>query len=213
MINQLSTAGFVPPSVYKGPLFVLPKKTFRTVVCGAPGLVFWANRPAGVLSYRAPPRRDPPVVCLGFGSDKCFKRVVQDSCPRCPGRQEGRLFPGRTGPSASRPSAPPRPAALPCAAPPRPARDTSGFWIRQVSTAPSCSLILVVCLTLIPFFVSGEVYKTIVFVILGVEMEGRPLADKLRATLPSFSPAPMCSSHLAPKPSRIIFPQYIQAFP
>ena len=46
---------------------------------------------------------------------------------------EGRLFLGRTDPSASRSArpCPPRRSAV-RAAPPRPARGMSGFWIRQV---------------------------------------------------------------------------------
>ena len=62
----------------------------------------------------------------------CFRRVVQDSCLRFPGGQEGWF------PLASRPvgvpscPAPPRPATPPCAALPRPARGMYGFWIRQV---------------------------------------------------------------------------------
>ena len=69
-INRLSTAGFVPLSLYMGlRLFVLS--------------------------------------------------IVQDSCPRCFGGREGRLFPGRKTPSASSP-APPRPAPPPRRASPRP---------------------------------------------------------------------------------------------
>ena len=37
---------------------------------------------------------------------------------------------------------------------------------------------------------------TFVFVILGVEMEGRPLAEPFRAALPRSRPAPICSSRL-----------------
>ena len=65
VINRLSTAGFVPPSVYMGfPLFVLPKRRSGQL-SSMPrrarwSVVFWANRPVGVLSYvpgPAPPCR------------------------------------------------------------------------------------------------------------------------------------------------------------
>ena len=48
-----------------------------------------------------------------------FRKEVQDNCPRCPGRQDGRLFPWRADPSASRPALP-GPTPPPCRASPRP---------------------------------------------------------------------------------------------
>ena len=55
-----------------------------------------------------------------------FRRIVQDSCLRCPGRHKGRLSSWRTDPSASHPTLH-RFTAPPCAAPPRPALGMSGF--------------------------------------------------------------------------------------
>ena len=60
----------------------------------------------------------PPSVYIGF---RLFVSIFffQGSCVRCPGSYEGKLSPGRTDPSASRPAWP-RPAPLPHRAPPRP---------------------------------------------------------------------------------------------
>ena len=66
---------------------------------------------------------------LGFACS-CFWRDVQEICLRCIRGYEGRLSPGRTVLSASRPARP-RPAAPPCA-PPRPACCMSGVLNRQV---------------------------------------------------------------------------------
>ena len=54
----------------------------------------------------------------GFGCPR-FRGVIQDRCPRRPGGQEGRSFPARTEPSASR-LAQPRPNPPHCHAPPCP---------------------------------------------------------------------------------------------
>ena len=67
---------------------------------------------------RRAPRPDPPVVCPGFGFDRCF------------GRYGGGLSPRRTVLLASSPARP-RPATPMCA-PTRRARGMSGFWTRQV---------------------------------------------------------------------------------
>ena len=71
-------------------------------------------------------------ISLVRASGLCFWRVVQETCLRCLGRYEGRLSPGRTVLSASRPARP-RPATPPCAAT-RPARGMSRFWTRQVDS-------------------------------------------------------------------------------
>ena len=69
-INRESTAGFVPPSVYIGiHLFVLPEICpggFSSIVWRVRGtVVFWTNRPVGVLSYPAPLRpAAPPCAAL-----------------------------------------------------------------------------------------------------------------------------------------------------
>ena len=90
MINRWSTGRFVPPPVYIGfyigfPLFVLAKsrsEQFFTVPWRARETVgFRTNRSVGTLfcpasprptiDRRAPRRPDPPVVCPGFGLDRC----------------------------------------------------------------------------------------------------------------------------------------------
>ena len=86
-INRVSTADFVPPSVYIGfALFALPKKSFKTLSSmpwrARGSVVSWANRPVGVPSYPAPPRPAAPpcaapprplMACPGFGIDKYFR--------------------------------------------------------------------------------------------------------------------------------------------
>ena len=97
LINRGSTGRFVPPPVYIGfPLFVLAKRRSEqlfTVSWRARETVgFLADRNVGTVfcpaSLRpavrsAPRRRDPPVVCPGFGLDRfpdmpCMKRVYGD---------------------------------------------------------------------------------------------------------------------------------------
>ena len=61
-VNRSSTGRLVPPSVSIGfRLFVLPKsrsQQLSSMPRKAKGtVVFWANRPVGVPSYSAPPRR------------------------------------------------------------------------------------------------------------------------------------------------------------
>ena len=128
------------------------REPLRTVVLmpwGARGSgLSWADRPVGVPSCPAPPcpaavRRpepsrpwyvrvlDPTNRFTWESVYSFFRRIAQDSCPRCPGGEVGRLSPGRTDPSASC-TATPRPVPPPCAAPPRPAHGMSGFWARQV---------------------------------------------------------------------------------
>ena len=142
-INRGSTARCVPPSVYIGiPLSVLPESRsgqLSTMPRGANGtVVSCASRPVGVPPYPAPPRRPalrrpaptPPWYVRVLGSIGFPLSVLpkdrSGQCLRCPGGQQGRLFPGRTDPSASRPALP-RPAqplrrAPPRRAPPRPDR-------------------------------------------------------------------------------------------
>ena len=95
LINRLSAAGFVPPSVYiRFPLFVIPKRRpqqLSLIRQSVRGRVSWANGPVGgpfcpALRY-PPPRRarnprflwlcieailrhDPPMVCPDFGFDR-----------------------------------------------------------------------------------------------------------------------------------------------
>ena len=88
VINRLSTAGFVLPSVTIGFPFVLASGGSFMTVSSMPwgirgSVVSWGNRPIGAPSYPAPPRLaaplpccapprpDPPVVCPGFGFDNC----------------------------------------------------------------------------------------------------------------------------------------------
>ena len=64
-MNRLSTAGFVPPSVYIGfPLFVLARGRsgqLSTIPWKAKGTVgFWATRLVGILFRPAPPRPAAP---------------------------------------------------------------------------------------------------------------------------------------------------------
>ena len=70
----------------------------------------------------------------------CFRRVVQDSCLRCPCGQEGRSSPGRTVPSASRP-APPRRAAPSRPAIHRPA-PTGPWYVRVLGSTITNDFIL-----------------------------------------------------------------------
>ena len=90
---------------------------------------------------RHEPRRDPPVVCPGFGTRQvkykldcsCFRIDVQDSLlDSLEGKREGCLRAGSTQRRPVLPSSaqPRRPAVRP--APTRPARGVSGSWIRQV---------------------------------------------------------------------------------
>ena len=92
---------------------------------------------------------------------------------------------------------PPRPALLgpapPCAAPHRPARGISRIWIRQIRSNSS-----------------EKMSRIVVFVVLEIEMEGRPLADPLRAALPCSHPASLCSSRLAPNRSAWSRPSYVR---
>ena len=66
VMNGLSTAGFVPPSVYiRFPVFFLTKVhsgQLTTIPWRARGTVgLWATRPVGILFCPAPPRpTDPP---------------------------------------------------------------------------------------------------------------------------------------------------------
>ena len=82
-MNRLSTAGFVHPSVYMGiRLFVILGKRSSELSsrllesarkdCSLDEQFCWhpiLPDPAGPL--RLAPRRDPPVVCPGFGLDRC----------------------------------------------------------------------------------------------------------------------------------------------
>ena len=89
-MNQFSTAGFVPPSVYIGfRLFVLLGETFKRRIFDALGSTrkdcFLGEQFCWhpVLRDPAPPprrapRRDPPVVCSGFGLDG-FVRASRDT--------------------------------------------------------------------------------------------------------------------------------------
>ena len=90
--------------------------------------------------------------------------------------------------------APLRPATPPCAAPSRTARGMSGFWTRQINElVTNCSSTARQTFVMFPDWVyMGFVFRAsektsggIVFVVLGVEMEARPLAE----TLPPSRPA------------------------
>ena len=75
--------------------------------------------PGFALPRRLAVRRPAPsrLVCSSLEFRFfVFRRVVQDMCVRYSRRYEGRSSPGRTDLSVSRPSAPPRPAALSYAA-------------------------------------------------------------------------------------------------
>lgn len=62
----------------------------------------------------------------------CFRRVVQDSCLRCPGGHEGSMCPVLTYTSASHLAGLAPPSRLAVRRPTRPARGVSVFWVRQV---------------------------------------------------------------------------------
>ena len=94
--NRLSTAGFVPPSVYMGfRLFVLPETRpggFSTMVRKVRGTAaFWANRPVGVPSCPSPPRpaappcAAPPRPARGM-SGLWIRQVGKNICRMCIGR-------------------------------------------------------------------------------------------------------------------------------
>ena len=72
----------------------------------------------------------PPTFYIGFRFFVLLERH-KETCLRCHGGCGGRLSPGQTILSASRPARP-RPA-VPMCAPTRPARGMSGFWIRQIA--------------------------------------------------------------------------------
>ena len=148
-INRLSTGcqprvnrTFCSPVGLHGISFVRASvESFRTVCHDrrkAKGtVVFWANRPIGVPSYRAPPRRSAvrrpaptrpwyvrvldstnrftlDFVCL------CFRRIIQDSLSPMPWRADR--------PTGVPPCpAPPRPAPPPCVAPPGAAHGMPGL--------------------------------------------------------------------------------------
>ena len=105
----MSTADFVPPSVYVGfRLFVLPKR--RPARCLrfaggqdgglSPGRIDpTASRPTQPRPpsspRRAPPRPDRPIVCPGFGFDKLFYRLVVEPKTWTPIGRDGGSGAGR----------------------------------------------------------------------------------------------------------------------
>ena len=142
-MNRLSTAGFVPPSVYIGfRLFVLLQRRSGDLSMSWGRTVLSASLPGSASPRHRAPRPDALVVCPVFGFDKCvyigfrlfrcscFWRDAQATFLRPLGGYTGLVFPGRTGLLAPNPARP-RPA-VPPGAPTRPARGMSGFWIRQV---------------------------------------------------------------------------------
>ena len=159
-MNRLSTAGFVPPSVYiRFHLFVLAKGRsgqLSTTPWRARGTVgFWATRPVGVLFCPAPPRSAVPPCAAPTRTARgmfgfCTRQVYigfrlfvllggrSSDVSTMPWGCEGRLSPGRTVLSASR-AARPCPTVPPCA-PTRPTRGMSGFWIRQVYKIINCNI-------------------------------------------------------------------------
>ena len=141
LMNRLSTADFVPLSVYIGfRLYVLLERRSGDLssidaLGGAREACLLGEQfcwhpilPDPTSPPRRAPRHDPPVVCPGFGFDKWSD--VQATCLRCFGGYEGGLSPRRTvllAPSPARP----RPVTLPCTTT-RPARGMCGFWTRQI---------------------------------------------------------------------------------
>ena len=76
LINRLSTAGFVPPSVYiEFPLFVLQRHTREDILPSSgtksnlccPSATCAARPRPAPPSRHAPPRTVPPGLCPGFG--------------------------------------------------------------------------------------------------------------------------------------------------
>ena len=98
------------------------------------------SRPARPSRCATPSR--PPVVCPGFGLDKCscFQRHVQGVFFDRLGCKKDACLLGE--PTRRRPvggpcwPAPPRPAVPPCAAPSRPARGMSGFGFDKSKKSP-----------------------------------------------------------------------------
>ena len=158
-MNRWSTAGFVPPSVCMGFLFVLPRERlggYPTIVWGlGRSVVSLASRPVGVPSCLFPPRPAvPPCAApsrpargmsgfwirqlrfyIRFIYTFLFPEDIQDGCPRCLEVENKKPCFGRTTPPFYK-SAQPRPAPPRChsavSAPPRFAREKFKFGIQQI---------------------------------------------------------------------------------
>ena len=93
VVNRLSTACCVPPSIYIGfPLFVLPKSRSRQFVFDAmegarDGCPLGEPKhrrsilPGCALPRRAPTRPGPPVVYPGFGFVPLVPQSIEDNPP------------------------------------------------------------------------------------------------------------------------------------
>ena len=131
VMNRLSIAGFVPPSV---PGHALREKGLQRQIGDGPLVSSQEQRAPFFPRLNRFINRSSmadfviPSVYIGFRYSSFWGN--DETCLRCFGKYWGRLFPGRTVLLAYSPARP-RPATPPCALSRR-ASGMSGFWLQQV---------------------------------------------------------------------------------